>query len=441
MSNLLGSLQPGTIIAGRYEVIKCLGAGSMGLVYCCRHRELTGHTVAVKVLFPEVAQDPVASARFRNEIFASYRVSHTNVVRAFEFIKDGDIIAYSMEYVEGGDLADRLNSKNKIDIHDGIDFLMQMAAGVQAIHDAGIVHRDLKPENILISREGVVKIADFGIARTGGAPRLTEHGGVVGTLDYVAPEYLLENKVDWRSDIYALGMLAYEMMTGELPFRAPSITMSIQLRTQKDPKHPSEMRKELPEEVGDLILSMMYRDPNIRTQSAADVYYKLLPLSTNRVRVANPDITIKSSAISGYVGPVLDMEKAAAFSSPPSKVSKGGTEIVDRDMILSGGYEQPEVEVGGMAVHQKQDYFYDDLPTEYNQTEFINDQNVPSDSFKPEIKKLEALSTSFESRSEQPQSKLMDWVIILIAASLGIAGGLFVVNSKMNSPQKVVISK
>ena len=101
------SLQPGTVIAGRFEVVKCLGAGSMGLVYACRHRELTGHLVAVKVLFPEVSKDKVSASRFQNEIKASYGVSHPNVVRAYEYLRDGDLVAYSMEYVGGGDLAEK----------------------------------------------------------------------------------------------------------------------------------------------------------------------------------------------------------------------------------------------------------------------------------------------------------------------------------------------
>ena len=137
------SLQPGTVIAGRYEVVKCLGAGNMGLVYACRHRELSGHMVAVKVLFPEVAQDKIAAQRFRNEIFAAYGVSHPNVVRAYEYLRDGDLVAYTMEYVGGGDLADRLGSDQLMPIHEAVGILCQICSGVQAIHDAGIVHRDL----------------------------------------------------------------------------------------------------------------------------------------------------------------------------------------------------------------------------------------------------------------------------------------------------------
>ena len=148
------SLQPGTVIAGRYEVVKCLGAGSMGLVYACRHRELSGHLVAAKVLFTEVAQDKVAAQRFKNEIFASYGVSHPNVVRAYEYIRDGDLIAYTMEFVGGGDLAERLDKPEPLPISEIIRLLSQISSGVQAIHDAGIVHRDLKPENIVLNSKG-----------------------------------------------------------------------------------------------------------------------------------------------------------------------------------------------------------------------------------------------------------------------------------------------
>ena len=147
------SLQPGTVIGGKYEVVKCLGSGSMGLVYACRHRELQGQMVAVKVLFPEVARDKVAAARFRNEVLASYGVSHPNVVRAYEYLRDGDLVAYTMEYVGGGDLAEKLSRQERLPIGEIVRLLSQMAAGVQAIHDARIVHRDLKPENILLTKE------------------------------------------------------------------------------------------------------------------------------------------------------------------------------------------------------------------------------------------------------------------------------------------------
>ena len=124
------SLQPGTVIGGKYEVVKCLGAGSMGMVYACRHRELQGQMVAAKVLFHEVAADKVAAARFKNEVLASYGVSHPNVVRAYEYITDGDLVAYTMEFVGGGDLADRMSRSQLMSIAEFIKLLSQMTAGV-----------------------------------------------------------------------------------------------------------------------------------------------------------------------------------------------------------------------------------------------------------------------------------------------------------------------
>jgi serine/threonine protein kinase len=274
------TLQPGTVLGGKYEVVKCLGKGSMGLVYACRHRELQGQIVAVKVLFPEVAQDKVSSARFKNEILASYGVSHPNVVRAYEYLTDRDLVAYTMEFVGGGDLAERLAQDERMPIAEIVRLLAQMAAGCQAIHDAGIVHRDLKPENILLTKEGNVKIADFGIARNRHGPKLTEHGGVVGTIDYVAPEYMLKSQVDWRSDIYALGILAFEMVTGEAPFRGESVYATMTKRLKTDPELPSKLRPECPKELDVIILKAMQRDPENRYQASIDMFYDLQSLAS-----------------------------------------------------------------------------------------------------------------------------------------------------------------
>lgn len=328
------SLQPGTVLGGKYEVVKCLGSGSMGLVYACRHRELQGHMVAVKVLFPEVAQDKVAAARFRNEIFASYGVSHPNVVRAYEYLRDGDLIAYTMEYVGGGDLAERLSRQERMPISEIVRLLSQMAAGVQAIHDAGIVHRDLKPENILLTKEGNVKIADFGIARNRHGPKLTEHGGVVGTIDYVAPEYMLRSQVDWRSDIYALGILAYEMITGEAPFRGDSVYATMTKRLKTDPDPPSKIRQDCPTVLDTIVFKAMHRDPQHRYQAAMEIFMDLQKLASDqgmRTAVTGGFFVPTQASASTYVGPsvsagtqedtsILTME-TSDLGSPSSQVS------------------------------------------------------------------------------------------------------------------------
>jgi len=264
-------LQPGTIVNGRYEIIKCLGTGSMGMVYVCRHLELAGHIVAMKVLFNEVVRDEVVRTRFINEIIASYGVNHVNVVRAYEYFQDGDIVAFTMEYVDGGDLADKLALREPIPIDQTIEWLGQMCRGVQAIHDAGIVHRDLKPENILLTQDGHVKITDFGIARTGTGPKLTEYGGVVGTIDYVSPEYLERGQVDARLDIYALGVLGYEMITGVIPFQGNSVVETMTLRLKTIPEPPSSLREDCSEELSRIIMQALRKDPSDRYQTAIEM--------------------------------------------------------------------------------------------------------------------------------------------------------------------------
>jgi serine/threonine-protein kinase len=180
-----------------------------------------------------------------------------------------------MEYVSGGDLADRLDQAEPIPIPEVISILSQMSSGVQAIHDAGIVHRDLKPENILLAKDGKVKITDFGIARTDHGPKLTEHGGVVGTLDYVSPEYMLNSQVDWRSDIFAIGILGFEMVAGQTPFKGDSLYATMRSKLTTDPPSPSSFRSECPPQLDEIILRAMHRDPELRYQSAAEIYEDL----------------------------------------------------------------------------------------------------------------------------------------------------------------------
>jgi len=324
----LMSLQPGTVIGGRYEVVKCLGAGSMGLVYACRHRELSGHLVAVKVLFPEVAQDKVALARFRNEITASYGVSHPNVVRAFEFLRDGELYAYTMEYVGGGDLADRLGKPDKrLPIPEILSIISQMCLGVQAIHDSGIVHRDLKPENILLSKEGQVKIADFGIAKAGHGPKLTEHGGVVGTIDYVSPEYMLNAQVDWRSDIYAMGILSYEMIAGDSPFKGDSVYATMTKRLKTDPAPPSSLRKDCPREFDRIVSRAMNRDPELRYQSATEMYQDVIHLAES-IGISQAQL-IKMVAISSGVSAASNAAPQPKSRVEPSASQSGIAPIPD----------------------------------------------------------------------------------------------------------------
>jgi serine/threonine protein kinase len=410
--------------------------------------------VAVKVLFPEVAQDKVAAARFRNEIFASYNVSHPNVVRAYEYLRDGDLVAYTMEYVGGGDLAERLSRNDRLPVSEVVRILSQMCAGVQAIHDAGIVHRDLKPENILLTKDGNVKIADFGIARNRHGPKLTEHGGVVGTIDYVSPEYMLNSQVDWRSDIYAIGILAYEMVTGESPFKGDSVYATMTKRLKTDPDAPSTLRDDCPERLDQVILRAMQRDPQQRYQSAMEMFFDLQRLAS--------DLGMKGALTGGafipnqpgvatgaYVGPsqVVSPGQAAGFHSGPGTASS-----------LSSVFQQAQAGSGGAGPAPYEEH----IPTEVlsgddvsmatagaelaasngvrkmDQVLSYNDlvsDGWESDSRSPVVAsqsgstsrlgdRVRDLQTKYREQ-QQSQSYFVDGLLLVVAVILGAVFGLF----------------
>ncbi|RMG43712.1 MAG: serine/threonine protein kinase [Candidatus Dadabacteria bacterium] len=425
------SLQPGTVIAGRYEVVKCLGAGSMGLVYACRHRELSGHMVAVKVLFPEVAQDKIAAARFHNELFASYGVSHPNVVRAYEYLRDGDLVAYTMEYVGGGDLAERLTQvNNPIDIDDIINYLAQMCSGVQAIHDAGIVHRDLKPENILLTRDGLVKIADFGIARTNHGPKLTEHGGVVGTIDYVSPEYMLNSHVDWRSDIYAIGILGYEMIAGESPFRGDSPYATMTMRLKTDPAPPSTRRPECPPELDVIILKAMARDPEERYQSAAEMFYDLQSLMSKRGQkvVSSGYLQVSRRASGTYIGPVLNNGNVSN-SDTTENVANKNTDLHSKSAVaLKDDTENPTLGHGADAPPRPM-AIYGEAPTNSKQissleaTRVIDPVVAASVNVESDIDQTIHEPLKMESVLGRKETQLDDWDTVQRPLEVNIGRG------------------
>ncbi len=220
----LSALTHGAIIAGRYEVLSHLGRGGMGVVYKA-HDRMLDETVAIKVLRAEFANTAEMAQRFRHEIKLARKVSHRNVCRIHEYGEDEGIRYISMEFVEGTDLKQLARERGGCLGHEeGFDVAIQTADGLQAIHDVGIVHRDLKATNIMRDSRGLVRLMDFGIAKIESAERstgagLTSAGQIMGTPEYMSPEQCLGEKLDHRSDIYALGIVIYEMFAGNVPFR------------------------------------------------------------------------------------------------------------------------------------------------------------------------------------------------------------------------------
>ncbi len=271
------------MISGRYKIISALGQGAMGDVYLCSHKDLQEKLFVLKVLKPEISNDETIMKRFHNEVIAALNVSHENVVRAYEFIKEDPLVGYTMEYIRGGDLADKMMINSQLSIELIIDYLFQMCAGTAALHRHGIIHRDLKPENILITEDNVVKISDFGISMIDKNSRMTETGALLGSTNYIAPEYIQYQKVDERTDIYALGIIAYEMVTGTDPFPGDNIFIKMQQRTQVNPYDPRMYRNDCPEKLALWINHAITISPKDRFQTCLEMVEALAEINTQDV--------------------------------------------------------------------------------------------------------------------------------------------------------------
>lgn len=269
------TLPPGTKIGDHYEITKCLGFGSMGVIYAGRHLHFNSVPVAIKVLYSDIENDTVLFQRFKQEVNSFYLVNHENVVRSFEYIKEGDLIAFTMEFVGGGTLAQQMYAENPIPLGQAVRYLKQICAGTNAIHKAGIIHRDLKPENIMLTEKGDVKITDFGVALTGEGPRLTAHGGVIGTLDYLSPEYLEQGVLDHRADIYSIGVIGYEMIAKRKPFKGNSVIDTVRLKLRSMPEPLVDLNPACSPELEQIILKALRSKPDDRYQNVQQMLYDL----------------------------------------------------------------------------------------------------------------------------------------------------------------------
>jgi len=256
-------------LSQRYEILGEAGHGSMGNVYKARDRE-TGEVVALKLLKPEIASDQAMMDRFKNELLFARKITHKNVCRVHEFNRLGGIAYTSMEFVEGESLRSVLNRFGGLPVRKATDIAQQICSGLKEAHAQGIVHRDLKPENIMIDANGNVKIMDFGIARSMEAvTRMT--GSMVGTPAYMAPEQVGGKPVDYRTDIYSLGLILYEMFTGTAAFRADNAVAVALKQMREAPVPPHEVDPQIPAPIERTILKCLEKEPSKRFQSIGDL--------------------------------------------------------------------------------------------------------------------------------------------------------------------------
>jgi tetratricopeptide (TPR) repeat protein len=261
------SLMPGMVLARRYEILKVVGEGGMGAVYKAKDRELD-RLVALKVIRPELASNPDILQRFKQEILLSSKVTHRNVVRIYDLGEAEGLKFITMEYVDGKDLRQKLKQEGSLGVNEARDIITQVFSGLAAAHREGIVHRDLKPGNIMQDDAGRVVVMDFGLARTIASDGMTRTGMMVGTMEYMSPEQAQAKNLDARSDIFTVGLILYELLTGKMPYAADSVVASLLKRSREQAAPVSTHNAAIPRSLSSIVAKCLELEPGLRYQSA-----------------------------------------------------------------------------------------------------------------------------------------------------------------------------
>jgi predicted Ser/Thr protein kinase len=262
---------------GPYKIERKLGQGGMGTVYLGKHDE-TGQLAAVKVLPASMAREEGFVARFAREIEAMHRVTGENVVEMYDSGEWGETYYYSMEFVDGETLTERLMRERRIGWREVIEIASQICKALKAAHNTGIVHRDLKPSNLLLAKDGIVKLTDFGVAHVFAGDQLTATGGVIGTVEYMSPEQAQGKRVDKRSDIYSLGAVMYVMLTGRPPFTGKSPLDIAQKHKFGQFDSPKRIIPDLPHWLDEVICKCLEKNPDNRYPDAYVLQLRLLEI-------------------------------------------------------------------------------------------------------------------------------------------------------------------
>jgi serine/threonine protein kinase/tetratricopeptide (TPR) repeat protein len=274
-------LQPGDLLGDRYEVLQLLGEGGMGAVYKARDRELD-RPVALKLIRRELASNSSILARFKQELLLSRQVTHKNVIRIYD-LGDADGVKFiTMEFVEGRDLRSLIQEKKKFSPEEAVEIMQQVCQALEAAHSTGVIHRDLKPQNVMREDNGRILVMDFGLARTVGGDGMTQSGALVGTMEYMSPEQSLAKDLDQRSDIFSMGLIFYELLAGETPYKAESAVASLIKRNQERAVPVSDHDGTIPQALSNIVSKCLERDPNLRYQRATEFLRDLDAWQGNR---------------------------------------------------------------------------------------------------------------------------------------------------------------
>ena len=259
-------LERGTLFVERYEIIEELGKGGMGRVYRVLDTKIN-EEVALKLIKPEIA-DSRTIERFGNELKIARKISHKNVCRMYHLSEESGTHYITMEYVPGETLKGMIRMTKQLSVGTAVNIAKQICEGLEEAHRLGVVHRDLKPQNIMIDKQGNARIMDFGIARSLESEGTTQPGVMIGTPEYMSPEQTEFREVDLRSDIYSLGIILFEMLTGRVPFEGETpISVAMKHKSEKPP-NPAKFNPQIPEDLSQIILTCLEKDREKRYASA-----------------------------------------------------------------------------------------------------------------------------------------------------------------------------
>lgn len=260
----------GKRLDGRYEIREIVGEGGMARVYKAYDNQ-ENRLVAIKILKEEFLSNDEFLRRFKNESKAIAMLSHPNIVNVYD-VSFGDLIQYIvMEYIEGITLKEYIENQGSLRWKDAVHFAMQILKGLQHAHDKGIVHRDVKPQNIMVLADGTIKVTDFGIARFSRSDQSTITDKAIGSVHYISPEQARGEKTDEKADIYSVGVMLYEMLTGKLPFQAESAVSVAIMQLQRDPQRPTEINASIPLGLEQITMHAMQKNRDKRYQSASEL--------------------------------------------------------------------------------------------------------------------------------------------------------------------------